>query len=294
MSQHLFDLETFFLLGNYQAAINCGSTLKFNSDDDRLYRDFLVYRSHIEQGDYALVMDDIGRDAPLPLVAVKVLAAYMQSEANHERVFTTLSTWIESGDLQKSSLTQLIVAIIYFKAMKYEDVLRVINDSPLLEGRALLVQLYLAINRIDYAQKELKFMQSKKDDAIPTQLASAWIHLHDRSKCEEAAEIYKDLINKYGNSVVLLNGLAVASMCLSQFERAEKILMDALLLDNKSITTRINLVVVSQQLDKTPIDKIKRDINQIVSVAPGHPWVVAINNASLDFDNAQKKFEKNQ
>jgi len=282
-------LETYFLLGNYQAAINVGNSLKCNNDEEYLARDIIVYRAHVELGDYGLVMDEIGRDAPLSLLAVKVLAAYMQSESNHERVFSTLQSWIDNGDTLKNTNLQIISGIIYFLAQKYEECLRVLHDTPSLEGRALLVQLYLTINRIDFALKELKFMQTQKDDAIATQLASAWIYLQDKSKYEEAAEIFKDLINKYNPSVLLLNGLAVATMCLGNFEKSEKILLDALEKDNKSVVTRINLIVVSQHLDK-PVDKIKREITQLVSVVPQHPWVINLNKASDDFENAQSKF----
>jgi len=285
----VFELETYFLLGNYQAAINVGTSLKCNNDEEKLSRDIIVYRAHVEQGDYGLIMDEIGRDAPLPLLAVKVLAAYMENENNHEKVFSTLLAWIENGDTAKSSHLQIICGVIYYKAQKYEECLRVMHDTPSLEGRTLLVQLYLTINRVDCALKELKFMQTQKDDAIATQLASAWIHLQDRAKYEEAAEIFKDLISKYNTSVLLLNGLAVATMCLGNFEKAEKILLDALLLDNKSVVTRINLIVVSQHLDK-PVDKIKREITQLISVVPHHPWVLNLNKASDDFENAQNKF----
>jgi len=285
----VFELETYFLLGNYQAAINVGNSLKCNNDEEKLARDIVVYRAHVELGDYGLVMDEIGRDAPLSLLAVKVLAAYMQSENNHERVLLTLQACIDNGDTPKNTYLQIISGIIYFKAQKYEECLRVLHDTTSLEGRAILVQLYLTINRIDFALKELKFMQTQKDDAIATQLASAWIHLQDKSKYEEAAEIFKDLINKYNTSVLLLNGLAVATMCLGNFEKAEKILLEALEKDNKSVVTRINLIVVSQHLDK-PVDKIKREITQLVSVEPHHPWVINLNKASDDFETAQSKF----
>jgi len=288
----VFELETFFLLGNYQAAINAGNNLKCTKDEDKLARDILIYRSYVEQGSYSVVFEGIGNGDPLPLLAVKVLAAFMQSESNHDKVFSTLQSWIDNGEIERSPSLQMITAIIYYKAHKYEECLRVLHDTPSLEGRALLVQLYLSINRVDFAVKELKIMQGQKDDAIPTQLAFAWICLQDRNKYEEAGEIFQDLLNKYGSTILLLNGLAVASMCLGNFQKAEKILLDALLLDNKSITTQINLIVVSQHLDK-PTDKIKRDFNQIVTSVPNHPWVLALGKASEDFDTAQSKFGKN-
>jgi coatomer protein complex subunit epsilon len=40
-----------------------------------------------------------------------------------------------------------------------------------------LVQIYLKINRIDQAEKELKNMEKIDEDASLTQLSAAWIHI---------------------------------------------------------------------------------------------------------------------
>lgn len=47
-------------------------------------------------------------------------------------------------------------------------------------------------------------------------------------KAQEAAYIYDELIEKYGASPVLLNGLAVSKMHLSQWEEAETSLKEAI------------------------------------------------------------------
>lgn len=65
----LFELINFFVLGNYQGAINEG--VSFGSgqlrEGDLVLRDFYVYRSYIAQGNYGLVISEIKDNAPASL-----------------------------------------------------------------------------------------------------------------------------------------------------------------------------------------------------------------------------------
>jgi len=289
----MFELETFFLLGNFQQAINRANNIRPANEGQQTQRDYYLYRCYIEQGDYSTVLSEIRSDSANSLKAVQVLAAYLQNPSNHEKVFATVAGWIETG-LTKEPPIKLIAGTIYFKAKKFEDCLRVMHDTEMLEGLSLLVQLFLELNRPDLAHRELSKMKSKQDDAIATTLATAWMAIMQGTtqQLQEAAFTYQELIDKYGNSTLLLNGLAVAEMKQGNFQKAEKILQDALLQDTTSLCSRINLVVVSQHLNQ-PSDKIKRDLNKITMNAPDHPWVSSLKEAETDFDAAAKKFLAN-
>ena len=39
-----------------------------------------------------------------------------------------------------------------------------------------MVQIYIEMNRLDFAQKELASLQQRDDDATITQLACAWVN----------------------------------------------------------------------------------------------------------------------
>jgi len=285
----MFELETFFLLGNFQQAINKSGNIRPANESQQIQRDFYLYRSYIEQGDYNTVLTEIKGDSPTPLRAVQVLAAFMQNPANQEKVFATVQQWIET-ELVKEPPVKLIAGIILFRAKKYEECLRVMHDTEMLEGLSLLVQLFLEINRPDLANRELSKMRAKQDDAIATTLAGTWISVMqgNLAQCKEAAFTYQELIDKYGPSTPLLSGLAVAEMKLGNYQKAEKILQDSLMQDTNSVTTRINLVVVAQHLNQ-PTDKIKRDLNKLMTTAPDHPWVASLKRAEVDFDSAARK-----
>lgn len=49
------------------------------------------------------------------------------------------------------------------------------------------------------------------------------------SKAQDAAYAYDELIDKYGNCALLMNGLALSKMHLGQFAEAETILLEALM-----------------------------------------------------------------
>jgi len=66
-------------------------------------------------------------------------------------------------------------------------------------------------------------------------------------------------------------------------KKLKKTLLEALLLDKNSITTKLNLFTCSSYLGK-PKDKLNRDLSQIVQLAPYHPWVKKQQEMEQNFD----------
>ena len=65
------------------------------------------------------------------------------------------------------------------------------------------------------------------EDATLTQLVGAWINLHKGGEnTKEAAYTYEELIDKFGSSLTLLNGLAVAKMHQKDYDEAQKRLQE--------------------------------------------------------------------
>lgn len=125
---------------------------------------------------------------------------------------------------------------------------------------ALTVQIYLKMQRLDLAQKELEAMQGMDDDSSLTQLATTWVYLcMGKQKYQEAAYIYQELADKCGTSSTLLNGLAAANIRLGKYEDALKQLQKAVKLEGgldglaeTSTVTEIliNLLVCATHLRK--------------------------------------------
>lgn len=128
------------------------------------------------------------------------------------------------------------------------------------DRHAMLVQLYLKMFRTDLAEKELKTMKSQDEDSVLTMLASAWINLSPGStKVQDAVYVYEELIDKYGSSVMLLNGVAVGKMQLGLFEEAETALQEALTKASNDPDSLANIIVVANHLGR-PQEVINRYI----------------------------------
>jgi len=283
----LFEVESFLLLGHYQAAINAAGSLKTADAQVKLQRDILLYRAYVEQGDHALVIEEIRDDSAPSLIAVKLLAQFVSTK-NADDIYAKGHALLPKASADP--LLQLTLGLLFFRLNKLEEALKLLHNCSILEAHALIVQMYLVMNRVDLASKELAKLQNLKDDAIPTQLASTWVNACGREKLKDAIDTYQELMDKYGPSVPLLNGIAVAQMHAGALDKAEKALKDALLIDSKSAVTQINLFVVYEHQAKGP-DVLKRQFNMIKSVAPDHPWVISVSRSEEHFDATVQKFE---
>ena len=72
-------------------------------------------------------------------------------------------------------MVRLVSAQIYLEDGNYKEALKLVHDGDTLEMMALCVNIYLAMNRIDLAEKQLKAMQEFDDDDTETQLCLAWV-----------------------------------------------------------------------------------------------------------------------
>jgi len=289
-SDVLFDVRNYFLLGNYQAAINEGNNVNVRSDRERLEKDTYVYRSYIAQGNYKIVLEEIEDSAAAPLQAVKLLATYLSSENNKDIALVTVKQWMADGVAANNHMLQLVAGTIYFHEQNYEEAMKCLHQSNTVEGLALLVQTYLRIDRLDLAEKELKTMENVEADATATQLATAWVYVAlNGDKVQEAFFIFKELADKYGVSVLLLNGQAVCNIILKKFDEAERFLLEALEKNSKDPDTIANLITCYTHMKK-PIEIINRYVNQLKGGAPNHPWVASLKTAEESFERNRTRF----
>eukprot|EP00667_Euglena_gracilis_P016365 EG_transcript_17113 len=315
MADELYDIRNSMVLGNFAQAISDGSSIKSNpykkpAENDAMLaeRDALVFKAHIGMGQYDIVIDDLANaSAPLSK-AIRLLAQYLKADAQSNEAAKAQAV-ANAKDLAKSAESSLApaqflhvaatVAAVLIHDGELEPALKLIRGaqgatggaaSPaLLELHGLAVDILLRIHRADQAEKEQKTMSSMDDDATVTQLSAAWVCLaQGGDRVTEALQIFEELKEKFGASVLLLNGMALAHMSKGHFDTAEKLLLDAMSKRSADPETLINLITCSQQLKKG-LELITRYVTQLRNSYPHHPWVRSYLAMESKFDKAARQ-----
>jgi len=284
-----------FVLGNYQGAINEGMVLSPADPEQKRERDVLVFRAHIAKGEYKTVMDEIAEDSHPALVAVKCFANYASSEANREIALTTIKGLLD--DSGKDETVKLIAASIYANEHDYDKAITALHDANSLEGRVLLLQLYLQIDRLEIAQRELQAIQKLDDDATLTQLALAWtaLAIGTPEKIEEAFVIFTETVWKWSPTPLLLNALAVCHLARmdkeGELKLGERELLLSLEKDANNPDTVANLVVTHLHMGKG-IDGVQRFVKKLKDqqTKVKHPWVSQLALLEESFDRNAARY----
>lgn len=282
----LFTLRTLFWLGSFQAAINEANALTKVSAALRQEKEEYVYRSYLGLGQYHVIVGEISDspNTPVGLLAIKLLATFLDNPSTKEIAILQVKEWLNDSTASNSKTLRIIAAILYMHDDNCKEAVKAISSTSNFEQRALMVQLYLRMDRLDLAQKELKTMKSLDEDNTLSMLATAWVNLATGgAKVQEAAYIYDELIDKYGSSPVLLNGLAVSKMHLAQWEEAETALKEAITKSPSDPDTLANIITVSYHLQRSN-DVINRYLNQLKSKAPNHALVTSLATFHGAFD----------
>jgi len=268
----LFEIKNNFYLGNYQAAINTATQLNISDPNLSIERDCYLYRAYIAIGSYNVVLDEVKDSSPTALQAVKLLATYTRGGEGKEIALLTLKQWM-SEEASTNSMIQLVAGLIYSAEGNYDEALRSVHQCSSLEGRALMVQIYLKYNRVELAVKELKIIQEMDDEATLTQLVAVWVNLAlGGEKLQEAHYNLIELAEKHGTTAPLLASQAACCILLNQIPNAEKALLEALKKNPKDSEALANYITCLS-LQGRPKEVINRYVNQLKDNSPNHAWV---------------------
>ncbi|XP_014251321.1 coatomer subunit epsilon [Cimex lectularius] len=285
----LFDVRNSYYIGNYQQSINEGQKIKAKTPEIQLERDIFLYRSYIAQKKYRVVIDEIGNSSPDEIKPLRLLAEYFSNKQKAQSITESLEQALANDNGENHTLV-LVAATIYCHEKNYEAALKALHGDDHIESMALATQIYLRMDRVDLAKKEVKNMQEKDEDNTLTQLAQAWLNIAmGGDKLQDAYYIFQELIDKYGSSAVLLNGQAVTFISQKMYEEAESALQEAMDKDSNNADTLLNMMVLSQQLGK-PLKVAHRYQSQLTDSHADHHFVSDYNSKEAEFDRLARNY----
>lgn len=286
----LFDVRNSYFTGNFQTCINEAQKLKLMDNSLSVEKDVFMYRSYIALKKYRVVLDEISLSSPDLIQPLKLLADFLANPDKRDDLVTELDSKM-SGNVDIGNHVLLVVAgTIYLHAGQPESALRALHPSDHLECGALKVQALLSMHRADLARKELKNLQEKDEDSTLTQLAQAWTNLSlGGEKIQEAYYIFQDMMDKYGNTALLLNGQASTYIAQGKYAEAEQALQEAMEKDPNNPETLVNLIVLSHHTGKQP-EVSNRYLSQLKDMDSTHPFVVSLNAKEADFIRMAKQY----
>jgi len=286
----LLEMRTHFYLGNYQAAINDADRVNNLEEEVVAEKRVLVQRCYLGLGNHALVVSQIEDDAPEEMLVVRDLARFLGGDAGAVADIKAHLAEPSTSELL-SNMRAIAGAMANLEEGDLEEALKCASQCTWLEGKAIIVQIFLELNRVDMAIKELAKMQRVDEDAVITQLTQAWAYLAvGGEKAVQAGYIFEELLEKHGQTLQLLNGQAVSKMIQGHFAEAEPLLLMALEKAPNDKTTLINLTVCYRHLNK-PSESVERKIKQIRSLPGAHPWLASFDRHSDLFDTAAARYK---
>ncbi len=228
------------------------------------------------------MLGEVAADAAPALLAVRDLAAYLKAPAaGRDAALAAAARWAADPDAGNPTVA-LVAGTLFALEGEDEQAMRTAAGAPRsLECLALGAQCCLRLGRPDAAERLVAAMAAAADDATLTQLASAWVGLHQGgTRVQEAYYAFQELGDRYSWTVRLHNGLAAAQMRMGRWEDAEAELLQAFEKSPKDGDTLANLAAVSLHLGKPAA----RYAALLRAAAPGHPLAAraAAGEAALD------------
>lgn len=195
-----------------------------------------------------------------------------------------------AGTNNTNPSVQLTAAQVFLAAGHTKEALQCVHLGTTMEHIAFTLQVYLKMDRLDLAQKQLALLRQADEDSLLTHLGAVYIHLATGSTAaSDAVHALTMLMEQYGPSTFLLNLLACALMQQGDFVLAEEKLQESLR-DHVEVAlpdTLINLIVCLVQQNK-PVNDV---IQQMRQIYPTHSFCGGLERVTAAFEREAIKYK---
>ncbi|KAF8216520.1 coatomer epsilon subunit-domain-containing protein [Mycena galopus ATCC 62051] len=299
MSSELYHVKQQFFLGAYKTLI--GLSLPDSSSPD--YIPTLVYqaRAHIALNDPAAALALVPADSEnVAVKAVAALARYVSAtegpsqEAALEEL-RDLAVEIEGEDVEGTDWDKLSVRVLagtaFARAGEVEEALETLfSETEDLEAVAVIVQIYLSINRTDRAKKEFDRAKQWAEDDLLLQLIESSIGLvAAKDGYSNANSFYTEQLgNPSLSSPHILTARGVTRILRNEIPEAKSDLEESLEQQKADAETLAAFVVAAG------IESKKGEAEELwarlQTEHPTHPLVLDVAQKAALFDESAAKF----
>ncbi|THV05524.1 coatomer complex protein [Dendrothele bispora CBS 962.96] len=299
-SSELYHTKQQFILGAYQSVINLALPDPSSSD----YIPTLLYqaRSHIALHNPKAAIDIIPEDnANVALKAVVALARYIDAAGSSEtdnllEEMRDLSVEIEGDDAESTESDKAYVRVLagtaFACAGEVEEALETLGaDTEDLEAVAVIVQIYLSINRPDLAKKEYERSKRWAEDDLLLQLIESNIGLiTGKDGYSNTNSFYTEQLgNPSLTSPHILTARGVTRILRNEIPEAKSDLEESLQ-QQKNDAETLAAYVVATGLGPAKKDESEESWTRLLNEHSTHPLVVEVSGKADLFDEAASKF----
>ncbi|KAF9466078.1 coatomer epsilon subunit-domain-containing protein [Collybia nuda] len=298
-SSELYHVKQQFILGAFKTLVNL--TLPDPNSSD--YTPTLLYqaRAHIALNDpqSALQLIPTGSEN-VAVKAVASLARYIAaSETDQEsslEELRDLAVEIEGddveGDDRDRALVRVLAGTAFARAGEVEEALETLGvDTEDLEAVAIIVQIYLSINRPDLAKKQFERSKRWAEDDLLLQLIESTIGLvTGKDAYANTSSFYTEQLgNPSLTSPHVLTARGVTRILRNEISEAKSDLEESLEQQTADAETLAALVVAAGlgALKKVDTDELWA---RLATEHPTHPLVIDMASKAELFDECVGKF----
>lgn len=282
-ADELLSLRNFFYVGAHERVDEEHKSLSGVLDGKlAAMRDVYLNRDLLERGEVQRVLDGVGKSAAASLQAVRLLARLRKAggEDDQERadVLATLSEWLGDEGISADPAFRLVASLVLLEAGDVAQAMRLVHDGESLEHIAVVAHCELRLQRRDLAEQTAQRMESMDDDDAVTAMVGAQVAaaLGGEKRLKDAMEALQEQVDKFGETVKLLNTQAACHMQLGNYTDAFQMLRQARDLAKRSgrkthADTLVNTIVCVGLMNKpAAVPKIRAELAQS---HPNHPWL---------------------
>ncbi|KAG0264251.1 hypothetical protein DFQ27_001328 [Actinomortierella ambigua] len=321
----LFAIQNLFYSGAYTQVISESAVALKHTQPSTLtssaYHQLsqYLYRSLLATKDYARVAQEINEHSALGLQALKAQAVYLDAvhSADPNGRDAALSHLREMVQVARGAAMQQVVAAHVPADQQEKEVVTTESEVKValgqalaneglveealavmlphgnhLESAAVVIQIYLQMNRLDLAKKELESVKAWAEDAMLAQQMEAWVGLRTGGgeRYQNAYYIFEEIATSSTQPTVKsLIGEAVCNIQMGELALADNLLQEASAKEPHNTDVLVNQIVLATLMSK-PAEQITAFVQQLQAVAPNHIYLQELDLKSSLFDRAAQRF----